>query len=185
MTVWSGLDVARFWTGAGGPANRAVEWVAISLGESSWDDQAVSPAGAIGLWQIMPFNAAPNGVTVAQLYDPSYNALVAVLMSGGGTNCAAWDSCYVDIEATGRLTFLGYPEVGSADYNNLPIAQAAVSGHGYGGLTDPGSPGVPDPLVNGITGIQLIAGTYIPAVTAAMLKTNAAAARIGTRGWTP
>lgn len=122
MTVLTARQVAAYWEGVGGPASRDVEWVAIAMGESSLDDSAVSPAGAIGLWQIMPFHAAEFGITVDSLYDPRTNALVAVSLSGHGTNCAAWDSCYANIYASGRYTFLAWPEVGSADYNNLPIA---------------------------------------------------------------
>lgn len=126
MTVLTARQVAGYWQGAGGPASRDVEWVAIAIGESSLDDSAVSPAGAIGLWQIMPFHAAEFGITVDSLYDPRTNALVAVSLSGHGTNCAAWDSCYRDIYASGRYTFLAWPEVGSADYNNLSIAAAEL-----------------------------------------------------------
>lgn len=139
MTVLSARQVADYWVAEGGPANRAVEWVAIAIGESSLDDSAVSPAGAIGLWQIMPFHAGEFGITVDSLYDPRTNALVAVSLSGHGTNCAAWDSCYRDIYASGRYSFLAWPEVGSADYNNLATA-ANLLGSGWHYT---GAPGVP------------------------------------------
>lgn len=126
MTVHTVQQVAGYWTGAGGPASRSAEWVGIAMGESSLDDSVVSSAGAIGLWQIMPFNASIGGGSVSDLYDPAYNAKVAVLMSGGGTNCAAWDSCYVDIYRSGRYKYLAYPEVGSADYHNAAIAAVAL-----------------------------------------------------------
>lgn len=126
MTQWTARQVAGFWEAAGGPARRAVEWVAIALGESSYDDAAVSSAGAIGLWQIMPFNAGPYGYSVTQLYDPQVNASVAVQMSGHGANCAAWDSAYADIQASGRYSFLAWPEQGSADFNNLAIVAAQL-----------------------------------------------------------
>lgn len=142
MTQLSALQVADLWTAAGGPRSRVVEWVAIALGESSYDTTVVSPAGAIGLWQIMPFNAAPNGVSVAQLYEGYYNALVAVRMSGHGTNCAAWDSCYRDIYASGRYAFLAFPEVGSADYNNLGVVAAELGHDKIGGAAPP--PPMPD-----------------------------------------
>jgi len=119
-------QVAGFWTAAGGPADRAAEWVGICWGESSGDDQAVSSAGAIGLFQIMPFNASIGGGGVSNLYDPSYNTRVAVLMSGGGTNCAAWDSAYADINRSGRYSFLGYPEPGSADAHWAAVAAVAL-----------------------------------------------------------
>lgn len=147
MAVLTALQVADYWIAAGGPKNRAVEWVAISLGESSYDDTVVSSAGAIGLWQIMPFNAAPNGVSVAQLYEPQYNAEVAVKMSGHGANCAAWDSCYVNIARSGRYSFLGWPEQGSADWNNLAIVSAQLGHDKLGGAVPP--PGaVPTAAIN-------------------------------------
>lgn len=146
MTVWSALDVADFWIAAGGPKNRATEWVAIAKGESSYDDRAVSSAGAIGLWQIMPFNAAPNGVTVQQLYDPRLNARVAVQMSGHGSNCAAWDSCYADIQASGRYSFLAWPEPGSADYANLTEVSVQLGHDKLGGAAPP----VPNTAVSAI-----------------------------------
>lgn len=126
MTVRSAAEVALYWQLAGGPAARRVEWVAISMGESSLRDDAVSPAGAIGLFQIMPFNASIGGGTVHDLFNPYYNARVAVLMSNKGVNCAAWDSCYRNIYRSGRYSFLASPEPGSADYNNMAIAAAAL-----------------------------------------------------------
>lgn len=142
MAVLSAHEVADYWVAEGGPTSRVVEWVAISLGESSFDDTVVSPAGAIGLWQIMPFHAAEFGITVDSLYDPRTNALVAVGLSGHGTNCAAWDSCYLDINASGRYAFLGFPERGSADWNNLSIVANLLG-------RNPTFPGVPpsEPVV--------------------------------------
>lgn len=119
MTLLTARQVAAWWQTEGGPASRDVEWVAIALGESSFYTDAVSSAGAIGLWQIMPFHAAEYGFQVAGLYDPQVNAYIAVRLSGYGQNCAAWDSAYRDIYASGRYSFLAFPEVGSADYNNL------------------------------------------------------------------
>jgi hypothetical protein len=185
MTVLSAVQVADYWIGAGGPRSRAVEWVAIAIGESDLDDQAVSPVGAIGLWQIMPFNAAPNGVTVSDLYLPAVNARVAVLMSGYGANCAAWDSAYRDIEASGRYSFLSWPEQGSADWDNLATAQAELSGHGLSGLTDPGGPGVPGGFPAAVSALQVIGGSYTPAVSRLTVPIVQAAGHIGRRGWRP
>ena len=126
MTVRTAREVAAAWERAGGPSSNAVEWVAIAIGESSLNDQAVSSAGAIGPWQIMPFNAHIGGGSVNDLYNLDYNAKVTVLMSGNGTNCAAWDSCYANIYRSGRYNFLGYPEHGSADFNNIPVAAALL-----------------------------------------------------------
>lgn len=137
MTTLTALQVADLWIAAGGPKNRAVEWTAISLGESGYQTDVVSSAGAIGLWQIMPFNAAPHGFTVQDLYNPDDNAKVAVAMSNGGQNCAAWDSCYADIGASGRYTFLAWPERGSADYANLAEVSVELGRDKLGGAFPP------------------------------------------------
>lgn len=185
MTLLSAVQVADYWIGAGGPRNRAVEWLAIAMGESGLDDRIVSPAGAIGLWQIMPFNAPPYGYTPADLYNPAINARVAVIMSGGGTNCAAWDSCYLDIQRSGRYSFLAWPEQGSPDYINLPLAQAALAGHGLKGITSPGQPGIADTLPAAIYGLQIIGGHQIPAISRQAASGNVVIRRIGKRGWRP
>lgn len=185
MALLTAVQVADYWIGAGGPKARAVEWVAIAMGESGLRSDVVSPVGAIGLWQIMPFNAAPNGVSVGALYDPAVNARVAVQMSGGGTNCAAWDSAYLDINRSGRYSFLAYPEQGSADYNNLAAAAAELAGHGLGGITSPGSPGVDDTLGGTVPRFQAVGGRVIPAVTARAARVNAQLATIGRKGWRP
>lgn len=163
MTQLTAVQVAGYWVGAGGPKSRAVEWVAIAIGESGLDDAAVSPVGAVGLWQIMPFNAPTYGYGTADLYDPGTNARIAVAMSGGGTNCAAWDSAYANIYASGRYTFLAWPEQGSADYNNLAVAQAELSGHGLTGITPPAYPGIDDSLELSVSRIQKIGDLLIPA----------------------
>lgn len=185
MALLTAVQVASYWTGAGGPSARAVEWVAIAMGESGLVTDAVSPAGAIGLWQIMPFNAGPNGATVGQLYDPAVNAMVAVKMSGGGANCAAWDSCYADIQASGRYSYLAYPEKGSADYNNLPAAYAELQGHNYGGITPSAAPGVDASLNATVVKLQQAGGRAIPALTVAAGRIRASVDTIGTRGWRP
>jgi len=48
---------------------------AVALVESSNNPNAISPKGAIGLMQIMPFNAARCRMTVKDLYKPHKNAL--------------------------------------------------------------------------------------------------------------
>ena len=137
MAQLTALQVADLWIAAGGPRNRAVEWTAIALGESGYSTDVVSSAGAIGVWQIMPFNAAPHGYSVGQLYDPLINAKVTVAMSGHGTNCAAWDSAYRNINISGRYSFLAWPEPGSADYANLAVVSAQLGRDKLGGAVPP------------------------------------------------
>jgi len=48
---------------------------AVIFRESRYNPHAVSHAGAIGLMQVMPFNAAKLGVTVEQLREPRWNIL--------------------------------------------------------------------------------------------------------------
>lgn len=185
MTVLTPLEVAEYWIGAGGPKSRAVEWLAIAMGESGLDDTIVSPAGAIGVWQIMPFNASIGGGTVGDLDNPAYNARVAVIMSGGGVNCAAWDSAYLDIQRSGRYSYLAWPEVGSPDYINLAYAQADLAGHGLSGITDPGTPGMPGSIDGVVAKMNAITDVALPKLTA---QTSALAPVIGLsfmRGWRP
>lgn len=185
MTIWTARDVAGFWQGAGGPANRDVEWVAIAMGESSLDDHAVSSAGAIGLWQTMPFHAAEFGISVDSLYDPRTNALVTVVMSGHGTNCAAWDSAYANIYASGRYSFLAYPEVGSADYNNIPIAASEI-GKNVPSLTNRPVPSFPGSSVDrAVNRIQYELSRSMPATARALLRERQAMSKLFTRGWRP
>lgn len=51
---------------------------AIIRQESNFNPRARSSAGAIGLMQVMPFNAARVGVTVKQLSQPRTNILAGV-----------------------------------------------------------------------------------------------------------
>ena len=126
MTVLTIPQCAGAWLGASGPRSRMVEFVAISMAESSLDDEAVSPVGAEGLWQVMPFWFPDLGLPPDQWADPHVNALAAVAISGHGSNCAAWDTCYRDIGSSGRYTFLSFPEPGSAAANNIPQVAAVL-----------------------------------------------------------
>lgn len=183
MTKRSAREVAAAWTGAGGPASRAAEWVAIGMGESSLDDSAVSPDGAIGLWQIMPFNAGPNGFTVADMYDLDKNARVAVLMSGNGVNCAAWDSCYADIGKSGRYSYLGYPEKGSADYNNLAVAAVALGVDAVAtAVPEPGL-GVGAAIGNLASGVQAAVNLVLPELYRSSAIEHATVSKMYQPGW--
>lgn len=155
-------QVADVWEAEGGPVSRAVEWVAIAMGESSFYTNAVSSAGAIGLWQIMPFHAGEFGITVDSLYDPRTNALVAVGLSGHGANCAAWDSCYRNIYASGRYGFLGYPEQGSADWNNIPTVANLLGQHPGPAPPPAPTPGVTSDLPAATARWQDLAGRQLP-----------------------
>ena len=185
MTLRTAREVADYWEMEGGPRSRDVEWVAIAMGESGLDDSALSPAGAIGLWQIMPFHAAEFGITVDSLYDPRTNAMVAVSLSGHGTNCAAWDSCYANIYASGRYSFLAWPERGSADYNNLPAAANEL------GQNPPYTKSVAPPpwyssdYAQALAHNQYMTQRVLPGIARGALRDRKAIDKLFQRGWRP
>jgi len=183
MTVLSARAVADAWFVAGGPTSREVEWVAIAMGESSLDDSVVSPAGAIGVWQIMPFNAHIGGGTVQDLYNVAYNARVAVLMSNQGANCAAWDSCYADINASGRYSYLSYPEKGSADYNNLALAAVALGVDAVTAAATEPSLGIGGDLAGSMGNIQAVLASALPALHTSTVNEHAIIGAMYQPGW--
>lgn len=143
MSTLSASHVVALWKQAGGAANRAVEFAAIAGAESSLDTRATSSTGARGLWQIEYYNASWAHATADDLYDPLVNARAAIYGSGDGTNCAAWDTCYYDINTSGRYSFLAYPERGSAAWNWIPTITAGL---GTGDYTPPVIDILRDPL---------------------------------------
>jgi hypothetical protein len=183
VTVRSARDVAAAWVRNGGGSQLVVEWVAIALGESSLDDSVVSSAGAIGTWQIMPFNAHWGGGSVSDLYDLDYNAKVAALMSGGGVNCAAWDSCYLDIYRSGRYNYLGYPERGSADWNNIPVAAALIGVDAVIQSLPQPTLGIGADLARLVGGAQQIVEQALPALRGDALTEHGTVSAMYTLGW--
>lgn len=183
MTVRSAREVAAAWERGGGPAARAVEWVAIAMGESSLNDSAVSPAGAIGAFQIMPFNAHIGGGSVGDLYDLDYNAKVAVLMSGGGANCAAWDSAYLNIYRSGRYSFLAYPEHGSADWKNIAIAAVALGVDGVATALPEPTLGIGADLGSLAGGVQQVINQALPQLQNDTLHEHSVVSAMYQPGW--
>lgn len=58
---------------------RAKLYAEIPSVESNWSPKIVSPAGAIGLWQIMPSTAYSYGVrNLKKLKDPMYSTRIAI-----------------------------------------------------------------------------------------------------------
>lgn len=162
MTVWSRQAVAGFLARAGMPGNRINEFVAIAVCESSLDDHALSPADARGLWQIEPFWAATLGVSVESLYDPNVNARGCVFISGHGANCAAWDTAYRDIQASGRYSFLHYPEAGSCAYNHVVGVSVSTGTANTGGGAAPPVPGLTGTLAHTVAVMDDIAQRGLP-----------------------
>lgn len=162
MTVYSAYQVSGFLSANGMPGNRVTEFVAIAQCESGFRSDAVSPVGAIGLWQIMPFNAGVGGGSVGDLYDPLYNAKVAVLMSGHGANCAAWDTAYANIGASGRYSYLNWPERGSCAYSGLTGVSVAIGTHNSGGASPPSFPGLDGSLTSTVSKYQYLSTQVLP-----------------------
>lgn len=151
MTVWPAQEIANFLLAAAMPRARVAEFTAIAFCESSFNDQAVSPTGAIGPWQIEPYTGASVGISRQQLFDPNLNALAAVRVSGHGSNCAAWDTCYADIQASGRYTFLNWPENGSCAANHLSGISVVTGTSNVGGAAAPPYPGVTGTLAHTVS----------------------------------
>lgn len=185
MTQLTAREVADAWVAAGGPKSRATEWTAIAMGESAFRTDAISSAGALGLWQIMPFNWSSHGVPQSRWQDPVANATVAVRMSGGGTNCAAWDSCYADIERSGRLSYLPWPQVGSADYNNLAVVSAEIGTDKLGGAVPPPGTWEINQLAGAAADMQRLADKLFPALDRRAIGQRMRINRLYTPGWRP
>lgn len=183
MTVLSASEVAQWWVKAGGPASRSVEWVAIAIAESSLDDAAVSPTNAIGLWQIEVYNAWWAHTNAGGLFNPLFNAQAAVYGSGGGTNCAPWDTCYADINSSGRYGYLSYPERGSAAWNNITGASAAIGAGGQVGATVGSAPNPVDRAANVFSALTFDVQVTIPGFVRDLQITRASTVPIYGPGW--
>lgn len=141
---------------------RCNEFVAIGICESSLETDAISPAGALGLWQIMPFNFGPLGLAVSDWRNPDTNARAAVLLSGHGANCAAWDTCYADIQASGRFSFLNWPQAGSCAAGHLGAVSVVTGTSSQGGASPPPFPGVDGSLTQTVATMQAMSNRVMP-----------------------
>lgn len=141
MAFWNYDSAQTLFKFAGGSPSRAPMMSAVAGAESSYDDKIVSPAGAIGLWQIMPFWAGDLGWPVSFLYQPIYNAKAAVHISGGGFHVGAWDTCYNPPSAAANRLDLRWPEKFSPAWNILQSHGASVAPRGSGVGAGTPSPG--------------------------------------------
>lgn len=180
MTVLTIPQVAGWWEREGGPSSRTVEFVAIAIAESSLDTAAVSVTDAIGLWQEEPDHAGEYGYPVSALYDPQVNAFIAVRLSGFGSNCAAWDTAYRNIYASGRYGFLGYPEQGSAAWNNLATVANVLGRSAIPAAQLPPMPGISTDLPGAVSRWQDVAGRQLPGLSRALLAQRARLNRLYT-----
>lgn len=180
MTTWSIPNVAAFWESEGGPVARVVVFVSIAIAESSLDDAAVSVTDAIGLWQEEPGHAGEYGYAVSDLYNPRVNAFIAVRLSGFGSNCAAWDTAYANIYSSGRYSFLGFPEQGSAAWNNLAmVANVLGRSPGVTPITN-AEPGITTDLPGAVSRWQDLGGRQLPALGRQLLDQRARLDRVYT-----
>lgn len=162
MTVLTAYQMVLYWETNGGPPKLALPWISVSRAESSWDTEATSPTDAHGLYQLEPYSwpaGAGNGDNWA---DPNANSRAAVILSGGGVNFAPWDTAYANIEASGRYSFLAWPENGSAAANWMPTVAGELGTTYYGTTVAPDIPGLTGTLPDAIRWYGEVANTIIP-----------------------
>lgn len=132
MTDYSWGQLWGLWDGAGGRHDKGAMMASIAEAESSGDSIAVSPAGAIGCWQVMPFWASDFGWPVSLLYSGHYSAVAAVRISGNGANVGAWDTCYNPPSSAAYRKNLSEPEQGSPAWNIWHGSSGGPQGGGGG-----------------------------------------------------
>lgn len=117
MTVLTWGQAWGVWDSQGGARDKGAMMASIAEAESSLNTQARSWAGALGLWQVMPFWAADFGWPVSWLLVATYSARAAVRISGNGTNVGAWDTCYNPPSSAANRRNLSQPIQGSPAWN--------------------------------------------------------------------
>lgn len=164
MTFLTAREVAQHLVDNGCPSNSVVAWCAVSYGESDFDTRAESPVGARGIFQFMegswPIQCGPYD----NAWDPDISSFAAMILSGQGRNFAPWDSAYLDIYLSGRLSFLAWPEAGSADWELLPKI-AAMLGTGYHAQIVPlATPSVGGALPGALSWYATTTNTVLPSL---------------------
>lgn len=94
MTVRSVSNIAAIWLFNGGAREHMVVATAVAEAESGGNDAAISPSQDYGLWQINLVNFRQLGLNTQTALDPNRSARAAIIMSGNGTNWAAWCTCW-------------------------------------------------------------------------------------------
>lgn len=164
MTQLTANEVYDWYKSEGGPDNRSVAWISVSLAESSWTTDALSPTGAVGLYQVEPYSWPSQLGSFDMATDPGYNTLAMLDLSGGGANFAPWDTAYANIYASGRYSFLNWPEQGSAAWNNMGYVAGILSGIPYHSTTPPVQPGLDGSLPDAIAWYQQVSVSAAPAI---------------------
>ena len=177
MTVLTAQQMADAYFTVNAPVKRIVAWLAVALAESSWETTAVSPADARGLYQIEPFNFPATGLTDATWTDPVANTRAMLILSGGGMNFAPWDTAYANIGASGRLSFLGWPQDNSAAFNDMPQVAGQLGPHATAQLGPPPQPGLAGGLPDALTWYAAAANSVVPTLAASARGTVVRARR--------
>src|SRR5215469_6631225 len=131
MSHFDMAALERLWISEGGSSSKATLMAAIATAESSGDSTARSWAGALGLWQVMPFWASDFGWSVSALLIATYSARAAIRISGDGNHVGAWDTCYNPPSSAAHRLDLSWPQRGSPAYNIL--GGGSTGGGGGGG----------------------------------------------------
>jgi Lysozyme like domain len=131
MAMLDFSQLKALWVQAGGDPTKADIAAAVALAESGGppykeaNSDAISSAGARGLWQIMPFHGSVSSL------DPLTNARGAVQISNNGQSWRAWDSAFSDnLRGTKGGTYLG---AGSMVLRALQANGGSLTGSGTGG----------------------------------------------------
>ncbi len=88
--------IAAAWRYAGGSWHHQVAACAVALAESGGRRYAISPSADYGLWQINAIHMGEYGLSWRNWMNPVANGHAAVGISHGGTNWAAWCTCWTN-----------------------------------------------------------------------------------------
>jgi len=177
MTTLTVQQAADWWKAEGGPDNSVVAWISVGIAESSLNTEAVSPTGAVGLYQLEPYSWPATLGSFDRATDAGYNTLAAITLSGGGMNFAPWDTAYADIYSSGRYSFLNWPEPHSAAWNNMGYV-ALTLGHVYNGIIKPpGEPGITGTLPDALNWYGQVTHGALPGLNRRAARISARAAR--------
>lgn len=177
MTQLTAREVEGFYLAEGGPKNRAVAWVSVAFGESGYNTRAESPVGARGLYQFMS-GSWPGGLgSYDNAWDPWSNTRAMLILSGGGMNFAPWDSCYANINRSGRYAYLSWPERGSAVSNDMFGVAIALAAGAVPILGRPPEPGIAGQLPSALSWYGQTTSTVVPQMVARTKRLYTAAAR--------